>query len=643
MAAISKSMMRPLIILLFTIFSVSAVSLNTHWEDQDTKWLTLVLEDILVLKSDSLIPLHYATSTLKLLKVQPSEEAAFAACEAAQKADVTELDNLYDAASITGDLPDCTLPDVSGAKKLIDGVITEITPNGERIYRALRTAERLNIKVNQEAFDKILAEAMKDDNPLNLGWVMNAAALLNKPLTTKYFDKIKNLVAQADEVNKKFLQFEGGLIPTAIAVHGILSLAEKHGQVPALSKEQMILFTNYLMSRKHVSTERSAYHLVKTLGVLVNNHQIVPVTVSRVGPVMSDRSQPVKVAVANVFGLPVEVSDVHVDIVPSGSEKAVKTNLKMKRLDSDPMIWTINADQLPEDNGFVNLNVKIDTKDKRLVGLTSSSVVIKKSDDVTVDDFKIAVVEKDETITGASLKSIPQFSKHKDVFNADVTKRIQATFSVKQKSKSGLIQPHQAFILFKHENGDEVYYTADAQKDGKYIADINLAKSHKDFEGLSGKYTAYLIIGDARIRTPLSWAFADFTVTVPPVAKKEEPKSHRVDYQPKPEIKHVFRKPEKRPSAFVSDTFTFFCLAPLLLLLILWLRIGLNFTNMPASIWTLLFHLGLMALFALYFIFWLRLNMFTTLKYLAGIAAFTFLAGNRVLRAIAEKRKHKTE
>ncbi|VDO87480.1 unnamed protein product [Haemonchus placei] len=106
-----------------------------------------------------------------------------------------------------------------------------------------------------------------------------------------------------------------------------------------------------------------------------------------------------------------------------------------------------------------------------------------------------------------------------------------------------------------------------------------------------------------------------------------------------PEINHVFRQPEKRPSTVVSDAFTLICLAPLLLLPVLWLRIGLNFGNMPLNVWTVTFHGSLAALFALYFVFWLQLNMFETLKYLAVVGGLTYIAGNRVLRAIARKRK----
>ncbi|KAL6724520.1 hypothetical protein Aduo_019405 [Ancylostoma duodenale] len=632
--------MRPVIFLVVAFSSVFAVSLNGHWEEKDTKWLSGVLEDVLKKKTDNIASLHYAASTLKLLKITPSDAAAKGACEVAQKADLSKLDVLYNAAALSADLPSCALPTIAGAQKTIEGVLTESSPNGERITQALRAADRLNIKVNQAAFDKILTAAMKDDSPANLAWVFNAAALFDKGTGAKYFDKIKNLVSQADEVDKKFLQFDGGLTTTANAIHGIMSLAEKQGKVPAVSQEQMLLFANYLLSRKHVSTEKAAFHLLSALGVLVNNHQLVPVTVSLAGPVMIDRMQPIKIFVTNVFGLPIEASGVRVDIIPRGSENPVIGHLPMVKMQADPRIWGFGPEKLPDEAGFFTLAVKVESSDKRLVGKTGSSVLIKKCDDIIVDDLKLGVLEKEETVTGSSLSSVSQFSKHGKVLQADNTKRLYISFSVKPKTGMGsLMQPHQAFILFKHSTGAEVFYTADVQTGGKYLVDINLAKAHKDFEGLSGKYTAHLIIGDARIRTPMDWPFADFTLTIPPAVKTVEPKSHRVEYDPKPEIKHLFRQPEKRPPTVVSDAFTLICLAPLLLLLVLWFRIGFNFGNMPASAWTLLFHLGLAALFALYFVFWLQLNMFETLKYLAGIAAFTYLAGNRVLRAIAEKRK----
>lgn len=55
----------------------------------------------------------------------------------------------------------------------------------------------------------------------------------------------------------------------------------------------------------------------------------------------------------------------------------------------------------------------------------------------------------------------------------------------------------------------------------------------------------------------------------------------------------MFREPERRPSPFVSNLFTGLCLAPVLLLLILWAKLGINISNFPFSLSAITFHLGL--------------------------------------------------
>ena len=40
----------------------------------------------------------------------------------------------------------------------------------------------------------------------------------------------------------------------------------------------------------------------------------------------------------------------------------------------------------------------------------------------------------------------------------------------------------------------------------------------------------------------------------------------------------------------------------------------------------------------MYFVFWVKLNMFETLKYLGIIGTVTFVAGNRLFRILAQRR-----
>lgn len=74
-------------------------------------------------------------------------------------------------------------------------------------------------------------------------------------------------------------------------------------------------------------------------------------------------------------------------------------------------------------------------------------------------------------------------------------------------------------------------------------------------------------------------------------------------------------------------------------MLIAWMKLGVNISAFPFSLPALGFHLGLAAIFGLYYCFWLQLNMFTTFKYLIMIGVVTFLCGNSMLVKIAEKRK----
>ncbi|PAV71052.1 hypothetical protein WR25_19955 [Diploscapter pachys] len=263
----------------------------------------------------------------------------------------------------------------------------------------------------------------------------------------------------------------------------------------------------------------------------------------------------------------------------------------------------------------------------------------KKSYDANVLEFRVGVLEKDGQPDGTNTHNVALFSKYASVIESDHTKRIHISFKVQDKATGSAVKPHQVFVIFEHSpSAAEVVYVADAVANG-YTLDINLPKSHTDFDGLSGSYKARLVIGDGAIKKSIDWHFADFKLSVPAQPDKPVPKSQQIIYETLPEIQHKFRQPEKRPPSFVSDTFTIVCLAPLALLLILWLGIGINFGNLPLSLWPLLFHGGLCGLFGLYFVFWLRLNMFETLKYLALIGAFTFIAGNRVLRSLANSNK----
>jgi oligosaccharyltransferase complex subunit delta (ribophorin II) len=64
-----------------------------------------------------------------------------------------------------------------------------------------------------------------------------------------------------------------------------------------------------------------------------------------------------------------------------------------------------------------------------------------------------------------------------------------------------------------------------------------------------------------------------------------------------------------------------------------------NLKNFPGSTvpatFATLFHLGLAAVLLLYVLFWLKLDLFTTLKTLGLLGVFTMFFGHRILSYLA--------
>lgn len=106
----------------------------------------------------------------------------------------------------------------------------------------------------------------------------------------------------------------------------------------------------------------------------------------------------------------------------------------------------------------------------------------------------------------------------------------------------------------------------------------------------------------------------------------------------RPEIIHQFREPEKRPARLVSDLFTGLCIVPLLVLFVLWSKLKINLSDFPFTLSALGFHLGFGGILSLFCVFFWKLNMFDTMRYLLPLALATFFFGNRLLRSIAARK-----
>lgn len=476
-----------------------------------------------------------------------------------------------------------------------------------------------------------------------MGHSFHIAAVVGGDMTTTVFNRIEDAIVQADEVDGRFLQFEGGLSITALIVSGAYRLATTANKPPPITGPQAVKFSHYFLSRRSVQTSKGAYSLLDVLHILTTNKYHIPVVVSLSGPGVVSSEQPkVSVKVTDLLGQPLATDplSVTVESATRSADDVVVLSKKKFEPTTDKTVFSVNLMEAKPEPGLYKLSVSaVPAKaDPRLVGNVGVILPLKVMCSVTVDNFEIGIGDSDQTIEPKFDKVVFP-SKLGRVLEVDSQQKLVAKFSLKDKASGKPLEVHQAFLRFHNKDSDqEIIFIATWKNEPTfkgYRIDLDMATKASEFGHLSGLYSVHLLVGDVILSNSFSWQLADVRLKL---ARDSQPSSANI-YLPKPEIKHLFREPERRPPMFVSTFFTGLVAVPFLILLILWAKLGVNISNFPLSLSALGFHLGLGAIFMLFGLFWLELNMFQTLKYLLGLGVVTFLSGNQLLARIAANRK----
>ncbi|XP_058766663.1 dolichyl-diphosphooligosaccharide--protein glycosyltransferase subunit 2-like [Vicia villosa] len=204
-------------------------------------------------------------------------------------------------------------------------------------------------------------------------------------------------------------------------------------------------------------------------------------------------------------------------------------------------------------------------------------------------------------------------------------------------------KPRQALLRLKHETKYEhIFVVGNTGKKFEIILDF-LGLVDK-FYYLSGRYDFELTVGDAVMENSFLRPLGHLELDLPEAPEKTAhlpplPVDPYSRYGPKAEIAHLFRAPEKRPPQNLSLAFLIVTLLPFIGFLVGLLRLGVNFKNFPSSAlpatYAILFQLGTAAVLLLYVLFWLKLDLFTTLKALGFLGAFLMFVGHRILSHLA--------
>lgn len=556
------------------------------------------------------------------------------------KMDTADIQSIYQVTSAAKALGNCKIA-LGAGQETLKAALSESAEVSD-LFFAVSSQSALGQPIKSEDVVRALDAGLKrDDSILSTSYAFHIASQLSKETNVdKYFELIEDIVAQADTVDDKYLQFDN-LQQASVFVTGAYTLSSKVNKKPLITDDQAVQLANYILTRKATQTIRNAYYVVAALTSFSSNTFQVPVAFSLTGSMAVSKTDPlVKVRVSDVMSKSLGKLTVKASSVIAREDDETLASDQPFSATSDVTIYQLDLMKSNPSPGFYNVELSASPIGKpapHLIGLQEGKVAVKVTTEVSISNVEISVVDRDQSITAKTVKPTHP-AKFSTPLDADYHQNVVIKFNLADKSGATL-QAHQTFVrVVNAKSKQEVTFTAESDGSDGYKFTLDVAESGKEFfNQQSGKYSVDLMVGDAIIQNPFIWSVIDINLKFPEVSqaqKSDEPGQ----YSKKPDLDHMFRVPEKRPPVAVSTAFTGLVLLPLVILVISWIKLGANIKNFSFSLSALGFHCGLGAIFGLLYCYWAYLNMFATLRYLAIIGIVTFLCGNRLLRSIAERK-----
>ncbi|KAK5913087.1 hypothetical protein CesoFtcFv8_002904 [Champsocephalus esox] len=635
---------------LFGLFSLLSVALSGSQALTPAHYLSLSdvarLQKLLSQQFTDLDSAYYSVVGLSKLGASvPDHEGV---CQFIKsQLDPTSVDSLFFAAESSQAISGCEIPVSNETRDILLAAVSEDSSMAQ-IHRAVSALSSLGLPLtSQEVVGALTGRINKEDNVMAITSALLTAARLSQDAELGgILEEIEDLTARLDDLGGIYLQFEEGLEATAMFVAAAYSLSDHVDMEPPLKEDQVIQLVNSIFGKKSWDSLSEAFSVASAAAALSNNRFHVPVIVSARGPATVSHSQPtLQLLVTDIMSQPLTAANVLVESAHAVASKSIILSQAAFTLNDG--VFELNFMSTQPASGYYQFTVAV-TGDSRLVA-NHVELKVKVSTEVSVTSMDLSVVDKDQSI-GTKTVRVDYPSKAKVSFTADSHQNFAMAFQLVDVNTGVELTPHQTLVpisfrlLHRHfvrlqnqKTGQEVVFVAEPDSKKLYKFELDMAERKSEFDSMSGTYSLHLIVGDATLENPILWNVADvvlkFLDEEAPVAV--QPKTL---YVPKPEIQHMFREPEKKPPTMVSNAFTALILSPLLLLLLLWFKLGANFSNFSCTPSTVMFHVGHAAIMGLMYLYWTHLNMFQTLKYLAIIGTLTFLAGNRMLAQKAVKR-----
>ncbi|NXU86951.1 RPN2 glycosyltransferase, partial [Xiphorhynchus elegans] len=577
---------------------------------------------------------YYSVVGLSSLGVRVADEKA--ACKFIKShVDSSSVESLFYAAQSIRVLSGCEVTISNETRELLLAAVSEDS-SITQIFHAVGALSGFGLPLaSQEALSALTARLSKEENVLATIQALETASYLSQQADlSSIVEEIEDLVARLDDLGGVYLQMFLLITLHRASLQCCGKLLVLICDLLFLFQDQIIQLMNAIFSKKNFETLSEAFSVACAAGSLSQNRYHLPVIVVPEGPAAVSHHQPIlRLQVTNVMSQPLTQASVKLDQAKSVSSKATVLQQTPFVLSGD--FFELNFMNVKPASGYYDFSISVDG-DKRFIA-NKVELKVKVSTEVGITNVDLSTVDKDQSIAPKTTR-VAYPAKAKGSFTADSHQNFALSFQLIDVNSGAELTPHQTFVrLHNQKTGQEVVFVAEPDNKNVYKFELDTSERKTEFDSASGTYTLYLIIGDATLENPILWNVADVVITFPEEDAPSTVQSKNL-FVPKPEIQHLFREPEKRPPTVVSNTFTALVLSPLLLLLILWIKIGANISNFSFAPSTIVFHMGHAAMLGLMYVYWTQLNMFQTLKYLAILGGITFLAGNRMLAQKAVKR-----
>ncbi|KAK3162801.1 hypothetical protein QOZ80_1BG0093960 [Eleusine coracana subsp. coracana] len=461
----------------------------------------------------------------------------------------------------------------------------------------------------------------------------------------KLFDTIKSYddgTFYFDEKHVDANEYKGPITTSASVVRGVVSFASVASGKLDIPGDKILGLAKFFLNIGLPGSSKDCFNQIEALSILENNRLFVPLILSLPSKVFSLTSKDqLKVEVTTVFGSAAPPLKVNLVQVLGSDSKVITSENKELQFDHDNNVHYLDIAPLKIDVGKYSLVFEISLQEPEhetayaTGGRNTENVFV--TGVIKVDKAEIGISDND----AGAVESVQKLDLLKDTkvsLSANHLQKLRLSFQL-TTPLGKTFKPHQVFLKLKHESKVEhLFVVPGSARQFKIVLDF-LGLVEKLYY-LSGRYDLELAVGDAVMENSFLRALGHLELDLPEAPEKApRPPAQAVDpfskFGPKAEISHIFRAPEKRPHKELSLVFTGLTLLPFLGFLIGLMRLGVNLNNFPSlpgpAAFASLFHAGIGAVLLLYVLFWVKLDLFTTLKYLGFLGIFLVFVGHRAL------------